>query len=259
MFYASETSDFKALQRQFAAHIRDPQVPVIEGIEDRRMKIYRDLFFNNVNNFTTIAFPVAFSIMGETWWHAAVRDFLRDYRCDSPYFHSISEAFLTFLTEVRGRTDDEPPFLHELMHYEWVELALEISESDPSQTASELTADLVAGHPVQSPLAWSLSYHYPVQQISADYQPSEVPDQPTWMMVHRDAQDRVKFTELNALTARLLYLLDQDEQLSGRAALAQIATELGQEDPTAIIEAGAQILTQFYDAGILLGARPLEE
>ena len=79
------------------------------------------------------------------------------------------------------------------------------------------------------------------------------------MMVHRDAQDRVKFTELNALTARLLYLLDQDEQLSGRAALAQIATELGQEDPTAIIEAGAQILTQFYDAGILLGARPLEE
>jgi len=33
-------------QRAFAAHIRDPQgIPVPEGIEARRMKIYSDLFF----------------------------------------------------------------------------------------------------------------------------------------------------------------------------------------------------------------------
>lgn len=49
---------FKQLQAQFAGHIRDPQVPVIDGIEDRRMQIYRDLFFNNVEGFTASAFPL---------------------------------------------------------------------------------------------------------------------------------------------------------------------------------------------------------
>jgi hypothetical protein len=41
-----------ALQRQFTAHIRDPQnAPAPEGIEDRRMAIYRDLVYSNMESF----------------------------------------------------------------------------------------------------------------------------------------------------------------------------------------------------------------
>ena len=40
-----------SLQTRFAGHIRDPrQVAAPDGIEDRRMAIYRDLFFNNIRN-----------------------------------------------------------------------------------------------------------------------------------------------------------------------------------------------------------------
>ena len=47
------------LQKSFAAHIRDPQrVAAPEGVEDRRMEIYRDLFFNNIKNFISGNFPV---------------------------------------------------------------------------------------------------------------------------------------------------------------------------------------------------------
>ncbi|HKX55116.1 MAG TPA: putative DNA-binding domain-containing protein, partial [Xanthomonadales bacterium] len=35
----------------FAAHIRNPAVaPAPADVEDRRMQIYRDLFFNNICN-----------------------------------------------------------------------------------------------------------------------------------------------------------------------------------------------------------------
>ena len=44
---------------EFAAHIRDPEnKPAPENIEDRRMGIYRDLFFNNIEGFLSGTFPV---------------------------------------------------------------------------------------------------------------------------------------------------------------------------------------------------------
>ncbi len=248
-------TDFKALQMQFAGHIRDPETPIIAGIEDRRMKIYRELFFNNVEGFAATAFPVAKSIMGEAWWQQAVRDFLIEYRCESPYFHQISAEFLTFISELREPTTDQPGFLKELMHYEWVELALDVAEADPFNESNAYSNDLLDQHPVQSPVAWSLSYRYPVHQIGTEFQPTEAPEQPTWMMVYRDRHDQVQFMALNALTARLLYLLDQNESLTGRDALTQISQEMGHDDPTLIVDAGYQILQQFYEAGILLGAR----
>ena len=54
------------LQTRFAAQIRNPQsVPAPEGIEDRRMDIYRNLFFSNVCTFLSSNFPVLKSLYEE--------------------------------------------------------------------------------------------------------------------------------------------------------------------------------------------------
>lgn len=247
--------DFQALQHQFSACIRDPQQIDMPGVEERRMKVYQELFFNNIYRFTASAFPVATSIMSTVWWRAAVRDFLINYRCTSPFFSDISAQFLTFLQEGRQPTPEQPAFLLELMHYEWVELALDTAEADPFAGASELTDRLLEGHPVQSPLAWSLNYRYPVHRISAQAQPQTAPAQPTWLMVYRNRENLVQFMELNALTARLLQLLAEDEALTGRAALRQLATEMEHPDVSAFEAFGHDILIKLQGADILLGAR----
>ena len=55
----AEPAPFQALQYRFAAHLRDPEhQPAPEGLEDRRLKIYRELFYNNVEDFLQTAFPV---------------------------------------------------------------------------------------------------------------------------------------------------------------------------------------------------------
>ena len=54
---------FKKHQYEFTAHIRDPERNARpDGIEDRRMGIYRDLFYNNVEGFllTMKATPLIF-------------------------------------------------------------------------------------------------------------------------------------------------------------------------------------------------------
>ncbi|MDH5361618.1 MAG: DNA-binding domain-containing protein, partial [Gammaproteobacteria bacterium] len=48
----SQQTDFQVIQYQFAAYIRDPeQNPAPDNIEARRMKIYAELFYNNVEDF----------------------------------------------------------------------------------------------------------------------------------------------------------------------------------------------------------------
>ena len=44
-----ESADFRDIQYAFAKHIRDPQNnPAPTDAEDRRMAVYRELFFNNL-------------------------------------------------------------------------------------------------------------------------------------------------------------------------------------------------------------------
>ena len=55
----AEVPDFQPKQYAFAAHIRDPDNnPPPDGVEDRRMAIYRELFFNNLHNLIGNTFPV---------------------------------------------------------------------------------------------------------------------------------------------------------------------------------------------------------
>ena len=94
----SNLPEFRSVQLDFAGHIRDPENnPVPVGIEPRRMKIYAELFYNNIKSFLDSAFPIAKQIVGEAGWHNLAREFLHLHGSESPYFLQISEEFLTFL------------------------------------------------------------------------------------------------------------------------------------------------------------------
>ena len=248
------TPAFQQLQYAFAGHIRNPDQPIPRHIEDRRMRIYRELFFNTVEGFAATAFPVTKSIMPEAWWQQSIRDFMINYRCESPYFHQISEQFLTYITQTRAATDNEPGFLYELMHYEWIELALDIAEDDPFSDIHALNNQLIEHAPQVSPLAWTLNYRYPVHRISPEFQPDIPSEQPVWLLVYRNADDCVKFMELNPVSARLIDLMSHQPLASGYSHLLKIAEEMQMADPTPVLDGGTQLLHQFYKAGIVLGA-----
>lgn len=72
-----ELPHFQTLQYQFAAHIRNPDKNAAPSdIEDRRMAIYRDLFFNNAEGFLSGNFPVLKQISSEEYWLRLARGFL---------------------------------------------------------------------------------------------------------------------------------------------------------------------------------------
>jgi hypothetical protein len=245
---------YRAVQFRFSAHVRDPSAnPPPPDVEPRRMRVYVDLVYNNIERFLANTFRVARTLLDDVAWHALVRDFVKRHVSSSPYFHEIPLEFVHFLQHERQLASD-PPFLLELAHYEWVELALDIDTREIPTADVDATGDVLMGIPVVSPLAWSLAYRYPVHRIAPGRTPDSVPDEPTFLVVYRGRDDRVHFLEGNRVTARLLTLLAGAE-LSGTRALEQIAEELSGYDRNAVLDGGRETLERLRDCAIIAGVR----
>ena len=244
------------LQMAFAAHIRDPEHrPRPVDVDERRMAIYRDLFFNNVSSLLQTSFPVLYKVLGAERWRALVRDFLVVHRCSTPLFLELAQELIDYLAHRREPRCDDPPFLLELAHYEWVELAVGISEDEADPSLADPNGDLLAGVPVVSPVAWNLSYRFPVQRIGPDYQPETPGDEPTHLLVYRNRDDGVEFMQINAVTQRLLQLLKEDTDRTGLDALNAIASELRHPNPAQVIAAGRGLLEDLRARHVIPGTR----
>ena len=254
--FVGQAARFCDVQRAFAAHIRDPRGrPPPAGVEDRRMALYRELVFNNVASLLASTFPITRQILGDGRWEELVRGFLIHHRCTTPLFHELGQELLAYLQQVGADSGQDPPFLLELAHYEWVELALDISEEAPDTSRVDPNGDLLAGAPLVSPLAWPLSYRFPVHRIGPAHQPAAPPAEPTHLVVYRSRQERVEFLEINAVTQRLLQLLQEETPRTGREALTRIAEELRHPRPEQVLAAGHDLLLDLRGRNIVLGTR----
>lgn len=243
--------DFRRVQAGFAAHIRDPQNnPAPADVDPRRMAAYCELFFNNIDSSLSATFPVLRQILDDGQWLALARDFYASHHCSTPYFAEIPEEFLAYL-QTRNQADDYP-FLLELAHYEWVEMALAVSRAEPAPGDAAF-AQAVLDRPLMvSPLAWPLVYSYPVQQISPDHLPQSAGDQPQYLVLHRDAEDRVHFLQTTVLTWRLLQILEAEPGLTGRACLAVLVAEVPQLDAAMLQAEGKKILQDMAGKAIVI-------
>ena len=253
---ANPPERLERLQKKFAANIRNPfDEPAPEGIEDRRMEIYRELFYNNIRGFLSKNFPVLAKIYGDREWRIMVRDFFIKHRAQTPLFPELPREFLRYLQEVHETQPHDPPFLLELAHYEWAELAVSIDDRNIDAENIDRDGDLLTGIPVLSPVAWPLSYKFPVHQIRPDFQPAEAPAQPTHLMVYRNRSNKVQFMELNPVTAHLVQVMKANTTNTGLDCLNQVVKDLNHPNPEVVIDGGTRQFEAFRNRDIIAGIR----
>lgn len=246
--------EISGLQEQLdtlARFVRSPGTqPGPPGIEPRRLKLYSDLLFNNIEGLLAGNFPVIQQTLGDADWHGLVQRFFATHQSQTPLFTRIGQELIAFLESAEGQ-DPQRPWLAELAHYEWAELGLQLS--DATLPAHDPLAELIAGVPLLSPLAWPLAYRWPVSRIGPDFQPDIAPPEPTLVLLHRDTDGKVHFTALSPLLFHLLERIAANTGLSGRELLAQLAHEAGQDDVDGFIDAARPLLQQLHRQGILAG------
>lgn len=224
------------VQRALAARIRQPaQQPLLDGITAERMAVYETLFFNNIEGFISGAFPVLRRLFEASRWQRLVRSFIATHQARTPFFLQISQEFLAWLQQGYVAEVGDPPFMLELAHYEWVELALDVSDAQvPAQG--------------WSPLAWPLAYQWPVQRIGVDYQPLTPPAEPTCLLVWRDAQDKVRFMQLSPFAYQLAARLQAGE--AAEPALLEQAQQQGLKADTQYFNNAKTLLDEWQRQGI---------
>lgn len=249
-----EAPDFRAFQAAFAARIRDPRgQPRPRGVPAKRMRVYEELLFDNLEGFLLACFPITRQLLGARVWRRTLRRFFAEHRCRSPLFRDIPGEFLMWIEPLAGELFPRHPYLYEFMHYEWVELA--VSVDDARREADVVPqGDLLEEIPVLDPVARLVRYRYPVHRIGPRFRlrPSDVQDYA--FLVYRDGEDRVRFLLLNPVSARLLELLG-GAAMSGGAAIARIDEELRHPDSVTLRMAGLALLERLRDLGVVLGTR----
>ena len=251
---SDDSQAFQAIQRQLAAHLRDPTRPPPD-VRQRGLDVYRGLFFRNIRSFLSSAFPVLRKLYNDDDWNELARLFYARHRCHSPYFAEIPREFIAYLEDEHEMRPCDPPFVLELAHYEWVELALARATDDTDMATINPDGDLMSGVPVPSPLAWQHAYEWPVHRIGPDFRPEKPDATPTWLVVFRDRKDRVRFLELNRLSALLLEKTVAQSGASGDELIRQVARELAIKDIENALQSGRQMLETMRAKDILLGTR----
>lgn len=241
--------DERLRQQQFslARHLRDPlgNAPPPD-IEERRLRVYRELFYNAIEGLLASGFPRLRGLLGEQQWHGLVREFYREERSHTPLFTRIAGVFVDYL---RQRGEYRPAWQAELAHFEWSETRLYLAEPDDPPYRRE--GDLLDGVPLLSSLALPLGYRWPVHRLEEDVALAEAPAEPTLLLMHRDSSHRVHTARLTPLAYRLLESLAR-RRLSGREHLAALALE-ARSAPGALDAAGLELLAALRTQGVVLG------
>ncbi|MDZ7867658.1 MAG: putative DNA-binding domain-containing protein [Rheinheimera sp.] len=239
--------EFQQQQLAFIRRIKDPTAPLPAGIRPERMAVYEELFFNNLQNFVCSAFPVLLSIIPAEHWQALCRQFFREQQLHSPYFLDISKAFLHWLPQVASEL---PGFALELAEYEWLELALatDVAVAAPGW---QFEPDRVL---MLAPLTRLCCYQYPVQQISASFQPDAVAAVPVFLLLYRDDADRVRFLQLNAWSAAFLQLLLAEPGQLISTYLDWLQPYVPQWDHLQLLAQAMPLLTDLAARGIVIAA-----
>lgn len=256
---AAPPESLARLQKQFADHIRNPDgVAAPDGIEDRRMAIYRRLFFNNLSNLFGKNFSTIRKLLSNEEWKALIRDFMIHHRPTTPLFPEIGREFVRYLAETRTEQHQQP-WLAELADWTFLKTGLRTDETDPGALAVTPDGDLLEGLPAPNPTLRMRQYEWPVHEISAedpDSLPQQPAEKPVLLIAWRRLDDRLGMMRINEVTARLIVLLQEKSLGNGLDCLESIGREMQHPDPRKLIGHGQELLESLRRREVILGTRP---
>ena len=215
-------AEFNNLQDEFTQAIRSEKFQHLSGVEDRRLNIYRELFYNNIESFISGTFPILKECTPLDKWHKIVRRFFIEHESKSPYFLEISEEFLNYLSADTQNTLELPAYAYALAHWEWMELFADAYVAKQASHFSEI--DLQNDILTTVECAWLQAYEYAVHKIEAQ---QSIEPAPTFLLIYRDANEEVGFIELNPLSYLLFEALQTNTQSNIEQIVQEIATNHG--------------------------------
>jgi len=251
----SPENSLASIQRSMCSYLRNPAPNAKpEELDSRRLGVYRDLVFGNIESLLGSTYPVLKNLLGDCWL-GLVREFIADHRAKTPYFTQLPKEFFQFL-QGRKASAHEPLYLVELAHHELLELELIYREAENNAVANPVFSE---ARLALSNLADVSQYRYPVHELSVDFKTDTVPDTPTYLLVYRNSDNTIVFMQLSDLTFQLLSLISQYPGHTCVYWMRTIVDNMPQPLTTpqkeGLIKNGLALLRQLFDVRVLYATR----
>ncbi|HEL2980866.1 TPA: putative DNA-binding domain-containing protein [Stenotrophomonas maltophilia] len=192
------------LQQRWADHVRDPSMPAPEGIEARRMAVYRRLCIDSLDSLLAGSLPRLQAQLGDACWRDTVEHYYARHACHTPLFPQIAGEFAAWLAVQADLA--LPAWAAELAHYEGTQQALHVEARDAGQR--RLHAGQAGSVLALSPLVRVLGYQWPVHEDPM--LGNAPPTMPTLLLLRRLDDFSLRVEELAPLAYALLSAFGDD-------------------------------------------------
>lgn len=191
------SSTLKQQLGEFSESVRSGMPLKNSNLNAEKTALYHALVMGNLQEVISPCFPILRSIICRHTWSGFMLDFFQQRPLNTPLFHQLPFEFVTYLQNLPSK---EYPFMADLAHYEWVELALELAAS-VNNIKRVVASQILETHWQLSSCAKLLSYEYDVYNIGSNYIPHQTI--PTYLAVYKK-DNAVEFMVLNELSFQLL-------------------------------------------------------
>lgn len=235
------------LQRRWADHVRGPAMAAPDGVEARRLAVYRRLCIDSLDTLLAGSLPRLQQQLGTPRWRETVEHYYVCHACQTPLFPRIAGEFATWLAVQDALV--LPGWAAELAHYESTQQSLHIEARDAGRPLHRVPvgSDVLA----VSPLVRVLGYQWPVHEDEALEPVSSAA--PTLLVIQRLADFSLQAEELSPLAYALLSVFGDDGAPVDEAL--QVLSETHGMATDALRVACVPVLGELCAAGVLVASR----
>lgn len=149
-------------QSDFAAALLDPALPAPAGLAERRFAVYRNNVTVGLCDALAASFPTVAALVGEDFFYALARDFIRQSPPAGPVLHEYGEGFPAFIAGHAAAGD--LPYLPDVARLDWVCL-----RAYHAADAAPVGIDALAAVPAAALDGLRLSLHPSLALVASDW------------------------------------------------------------------------------------------
>ncbi|MEN5096623.1 putative DNA-binding domain-containing protein [Stenotrophomonas sp. TWI1409] len=192
------------LQRRWADHVRDPSMAAPDGIEARRLAVYRRLCIDSLDTLLAGSLPRLQHQLGMPRWRDTVEHYYASHTCRTPLFPQIAGEFAAWLAMQDAVA--LPAWAAELAHYESTQQSLHIEARAAGRSLHRVPVD--SDVLAVSPLVQVLGYRWPVH-VDEMLEPM-LDAAPTLLLMRRTPEFSLRVEELAPLAYAVLLAFGDD-------------------------------------------------
>ncbi len=163
MLYTPETYQ---IEKNLVHWCKTGQPVRIPGTRQKGLQQYRRLLRNNFNEVMKQAFPIARTVLPEAQWDRLIDDFMAAHPAATPQIWKLPREFYHFV-KANGYGDRMAlPFLNDLLHFEWIEIAVH-TMPDQNRGISHQKGDPMKDRITVNPEHRLIRLSYPVHLYAA--------------------------------------------------------------------------------------------